>query len=79
QDGAAYQLCATFALASDAASKDTYGNMYGPNWSHPAGTYCFSIDSAKRATDNSGGPVPKGGIVPIPAPVRPDGNTAPAQ
>jgi hypothetical protein len=41
-----YELCATFALASEAIPRSSA-------WSHPAGHYCFRFD-ASRGPDNPG-------------------------
>lgn len=49
----AYELCATFDLASDSKQMDNQYYPYDPTntfWQHSAGRYCYSLEVNKPAT-----------------------------
>lgn len=50
-DATKYQLCATFDVASNVEDKEMYPTApytTGPEWTHPAGYHCFTVDAELR-------------------------------
>ncbi len=48
KDANTYNLCATFALASDASDLANHHETYGsPDWQHGKGRHCFTLDLSK--------------------------------
>jgi hypothetical protein len=47
--GTSYQLCATFAFASDtfASSPENLNGQMPGFWKHPKGRYCYQLDAAR--------------------------------